>query len=654
MEETIIILLIISTVLACWSFSLFLRLLSEYVARKRQRLRSEFHRKGITKALVAMGLGIIGSAVSGWFAFDIAKRTSDLTLEDDEIVTAVIFGLALFASMLLIWAIIGDRSRGRLRCPRCWYNMEGIDTPQCPECGKAIKSDRHLRKARRMKWPFGLAGLLVGFAAYGFVNLERVEETDAFALMPTWVLMMGWEVLPEDWILSENSTLGPTLERRLREEYIVGVSERRRERFLVRLANGLEGNFHDRWNSRRYELLRKYVDEISDEYWHLFTGVEWDSVLLRSAEDIYYAIEHKDKYDQDSRVRAVLEFPRSSWPFETSLQCAVLPDILAGLSADVQSEKLEEFSDEYLTRFRDKLASGSVEFCRDHLRPLRDRADPGMLLDAFVQAHHPTSSRDRDAFAESLDLIVYLNFTREAFEHMCISNSDDFDAPRFQSAVNLVFPLVRALENDEWGDFYSKAESLTTQENVYRRALGIHMFNIMNRLNFDDSQDDSHVNLRLNTINRLNDELLNDDRNCSYFEHTDAKLSLFALQIKAQANPESMTNWVTVNNYLRWAGEGPIVNWHQHNDADGVAEDWISMFRWCFEHPDPKIRAWAFDMIPVNENSCLDMRDERVLLLAQGLVDPDEDVQFEAEYTAEMFEHPTLLRLLESWEALKD
>lgn len=260
MEDWIVILLIISTVLACWSFSFFLRLLSEYVARKRQRLRSEHKRKGVTMALFAMALGLAGSGVAGWFAFDIAQRTSNDNFGDSESVFAVAAGLVLFALMLLIWAIIGDRSRGRLRCPRCWYDMEGIDTPQCPECGKAIKSDRHLRKARRMKWPFALAGLLVGFATYGFVNLERVEETDAFALMPTWVLVLGWEVLPEDWILEDNSPFESSLQGRLDGSWDFNQSGNwielsRQKRFADRLCRGVFKSKAKRWDLRRNQLL---------------------------------------------------------------------------------------------------------------------------------------------------------------------------------------------------------------------------------------------------------------------------------------------------------------------------------------------------------------------------------------------------------------
>ena len=37
---------------------------------------------------------------------------------------------------LLVWAMFGDRARGRRRCPRCWYDMSGATLLKCPECGR--------------------------------------------------------------------------------------------------------------------------------------------------------------------------------------------------------------------------------------------------------------------------------------------------------------------------------------------------------------------------------------------------------------------------------------------------------------------------------------------------------------------------------------
>jgi len=57
--------------------------------------------------------------------------------------------LALAGLWLTYSALFRDRARGRRRCPRCWYSMEGIPSTTCPECGKVAKSEPALFRTRR-------------------------------------------------------------------------------------------------------------------------------------------------------------------------------------------------------------------------------------------------------------------------------------------------------------------------------------------------------------------------------------------------------------------------------------------------------------------------------------------------------------------------
>lgn len=308
MGNWIFILFIISTILACWVFSFVVRLASEIVARKRKRLKSERNRRSIVYALIAMALGSFGSIMSAWFAIDIALRI-DEELERGGVVIAISFGLFAFALMLGIWAAIGDRSRGRLRCPRCWYDMEGIDTPQCPECGKAIKSERHLRKARRMRWPIALILFFIGVAWYGAASAKHVDQSDDyFALVPTWVLMLGWEHLPEDWIIYDNSPYEATLDVRLYENWWgyddedhPWVSDARVRRFGRRITKDLLRSQDARFDFRRVELinmigdrltLEEFYDDANEELhaeW-LGTPIDVDELYRVSAMDLLHAV----------------------------------------------------------------------------------------------------------------------------------------------------------------------------------------------------------------------------------------------------------------------------------------------------------------------------------------------------------------------------
>ena len=74
-----------------------------------------------------------------------------------------LLGVALIpvAGLLLTcWGLWGDRSKGRSRCPKCWYDMRGsLPKLQCPECGYDAKQKRGLYRNRPRWWPIAL-GLL--------------------------------------------------------------------------------------------------------------------------------------------------------------------------------------------------------------------------------------------------------------------------------------------------------------------------------------------------------------------------------------------------------------------------------------------------------------------------------------------------------------
>lgn len=105
--------------------------------------------------------------------------------------TVIGWVLEVGALGLLAWALWWDRARGRLRCRKCWYDLEGVvgfrnghaeeageeekrpsgTQPHgvCPECGKAHPTERSMRRTRRRwGWAFvalvaGVVGVVVGF-----------------------------------------------------------------------------------------------------------------------------------------------------------------------------------------------------------------------------------------------------------------------------------------------------------------------------------------------------------------------------------------------------------------------------------------------------------------------------------------------------------
>lgn len=77
------------------------------------------------------------------------------------------------AAVVVLLAFLRDRSRGRQRCPKCWYDMKGLATADgscvCPECGKTTTRQADLHRTRR-HWTLAIAGAVL--ALLGFTSMS--------------------------------------------------------------------------------------------------------------------------------------------------------------------------------------------------------------------------------------------------------------------------------------------------------------------------------------------------------------------------------------------------------------------------------------------------------------------------------------------------
>ena len=91
-----------------------------------------------------------------------------------------------------LWPLLTGRFRslrhGGRRCPRCCYDMAGLATLTCPECGRTARAEAALkRRPSARRWRIaGLAIVLLGWA---------VSEAGAF-------LRLGWVGAVPDWALT--------------------------------------------------------------------------------------------------------------------------------------------------------------------------------------------------------------------------------------------------------------------------------------------------------------------------------------------------------------------------------------------------------------------------------------------------------------------
>jgi hypothetical protein len=100
--------------------------------------------------------------------------------------------VAIFGSLglaLLVWAVFGDRSRGRRRCGRCWYDMDGVEGLTCPECGRTAAAERGLRRTRR-RWGLALLAFVVLGVGVAPIAAPWVQRGGWIPWTPTWGLRL--------------------------------------------------------------------------------------------------------------------------------------------------------------------------------------------------------------------------------------------------------------------------------------------------------------------------------------------------------------------------------------------------------------------------------------------------------------------------------
>lgn len=178
--------------------------------------------------LIVVVLGLF-SVVAGFIVRDwIFERDLEESWHPAHALAA---GLSLFALAFLAWALVGDRSRGRRRCPKCWYDLR-TDSTTCPECGHSPKTSVGFYRARR-RWTSAIAAFSLLLAAAATTLYPRVETRGWATLVPSWLLVETFEYWPDSFVSSSanSATDSDTLEDRTDSE---GFSARLRARLNTR------------------------------------------------------------------------------------------------------------------------------------------------------------------------------------------------------------------------------------------------------------------------------------------------------------------------------------------------------------------------------------------------------------------------------------
>src|SRR5262245_36870884 len=97
---------------------------------------------------------------------------------------AAAVALWVVAVALSVRGLVGRRVGDELRCKRCEYNLTGIESVHCPECGLSLIAGmvrKGVRKRRRGSLAAGAvvlvaAGVLTGGVAAGWIDRTNLYQ----------------------------------------------------------------------------------------------------------------------------------------------------------------------------------------------------------------------------------------------------------------------------------------------------------------------------------------------------------------------------------------------------------------------------------------------------------------------------------------------
>ncbi len=591
---------VFSVLMACWSFSLLMRWVSEAVARRRKRLVSQRSTKSFWLGLVLIVICAGVAVFAGYMAVYLEGLFTRSREQWTTPIAIVGGGVALFGIFLLIMACVGDRARGRVRCPKCWYDMSDAAGLQCPECGHRTKHEKLFTSTRRPRWAMVLGLALVLIGSYPIVLNKKTVEYGPLAMMPTWVLTNWWEELPEEWVVRNRRGSSATLQDRISLGWI---SESRLQRFGNKLTKPMMSSKAQRWDPIRTQLLvAVYIPSISSAQREAQGRPDRpDSINFGKLLELL-------AFDQ-------LEALTTSSP--TAIDTAILERTVSLRFSYSALPSTYEIARYWIVGYEDPEQTYGYGSIRFHLRedsPVTEHLHrfANALKDADLSQSLLSEHRDIDALA--FRLITDANSLAEHAD-LYINAPIPDNYPSFSKLQGRITYAFLALPEESQGETYELLNDWLNSENHLRVALSIGVITGFQRiLNLDHTSANEHYQ---QIVNRILDEASNDPRTLypdGFYKTQSVRLYAQRLIIKHTNDPVGDLVFPMIRQWLEQDGYAAWISDTYKNPSEETAGLWLDSFEKFANSPDPLTRRWVIHNLPSIVGTVYDDRLNQIVL----------------------------------------
>ncbi|MHA7813769.1 MAG: hypothetical protein ACX94C_10300 [Phycisphaerales bacterium] len=612
LEHAIISLWVISSMLACWAFSLIVRWFSDARARRVDRLKRQYTPRSRWIAAGLILLCIAGSLLAGAGATHISSMpgTQNLRLTS---LGAIGLGMILFACLLAVWGATGDRSRGRMRCPRCWYDMQASEGLPCPECGHEAGSREHYFRTRRPRWAFVIAMVFLMTGSIGLGFNAKLRDQGWVGFIPTRVFLANWERFPESWVHDVGTGSDyKDLTHQLRSGEIADADRRA---FVESLIDEMIEDPFKRWEERRMSLVHACMRQEAGKNYDYERKTRRASVWLpeeKRLERLYRAcIEDLLGYAQresnpiHEEIAIDIMHSLSMWQGNThqttrdwllmhqeemhgpwhSAWNAFSPeqvDYLRGLLGDLPDRFLQTKSDSFYTD-REQMLTHEMLGIEMETGVLRERV-PG-----FMELYESDQTAEREHLPNKISagISTMPEHDRDAAIAVILRWLADGD-PELRKAALSIISTVYMIDHRPDGD------PISARADMLISAIRTHALTD-DRPASERYPDDTISDRALRTIGAI--------------DHDGTKY--FPLLRDAILDPDTRDR-VTQS-----------TNFNTFRSSEARIANWIEIFEPLTTHPDPDVRLWLAHQVPRRTGSESDERFNAMIRTLSNDADPE-------------------------------